>query len=138
MNVEALRQAIQKIASDAVAAANPSDYCIGVVETASPLTIRLNQQEEPLTEDFLVLTDAVRDHYVDMTVAHTTENRAGGGGDAEYASHNHDYTGRKKFLVHRNLAAGESVILIRQAGGQEFIVLSRLYDATNLSGQWGG
>lgn len=136
MNAEALHEAIQRIAGKAVKAGNPCDYCLGVVESTAPLTIRIEQQEEPLTEEFLILTDLVRDYSVDITVSHTTENRAGGSGDASFASHNHDYKGRKKIIVHNGLAAGESVILIRQAGGQEFIVLSRLYDHTNVSGQW--
>ena len=60
-----------------------------------------------------------------------------GGGDSAFASHNHQYTGRKRITVHNRLNVGEAVILVRQAGGQEFIVLSRVNKHTNLSGQWG-
>ncbi len=127
---------IQKLVAQTNNAMKPSDYCLGVVETVSPLSIRIDQKDI-LTEDFLILTDLVRDFTVDITVSHTTENRAGGGGYAEFASHNHDYTGRKKIIVHNGLSVGESVILIQQAGGQEFIVLSRLYDHSNVVGQWG-
>lgn len=131
-----LYQTIQQLVSQTVQAGKPADYCIGVVESASPLTIRLDQKEI-VSEEFLVLTDLVRDFQVDITVSHTTENRAGGGGDAEFASHNHDYSGRKKIIFHNALHAGESVLLIRQAGGQEYIVLSRIFDHTNVTGQWG-
>ncbi len=127
---------IQKLVAQTNNAMKPSDYCLGVVETVAPLSIRIDQKDI-LTEDFLILTDLVRDFSVDITVSHTTENRAGGGGYAEFASHNHDYTGRKKIIVHNGLSVGESVILIQQAGGQEFIVLSRLYDHSNVVGQWG-
>lgn len=127
---------IQKLIAQTSNAMKPSDYCLGVVETVAPLSIRIDQKDI-LTEDFLILTDLVRDFSVDITVSHTTENRAGGGGYAEFASHNHDYTGRKKIIVHNGLSVGESVILIQQAGGQEFIVLSRLYDHSNVTGQWG-
>lgn len=127
---------LQKLVAQTNNAMKPSDYCLGVVETVSPLSIRIDQKDI-LTEDFLILTDLVRDFTVDITVSHTTENRAGGGGYAEFASHNHDYTGRKKIIVHNGLSVGESVILIQQAGGQEFIVLSRLYDHSNVTGQWG-
>ena len=58
---------------------------------------------------------------VDITVSHTTENRAGGGGYALFESHNHDYTGRKKITVHNGLHVGETVIMLRQAGGQGFV-----------------
>lgn len=127
---------IQKLVAQTNNAMKPTDYCLGVVETIAPLSIRIDQKDI-LTEEFLILTDLVRDFSVDITVSHTTENRAGGGGYAEFASHNHDYTGRKKIIVHNGLSVGESVILIQQAGGQEFIVLSRLYDHSNVTGQWG-
>ena len=127
---------LQKLVAQTNNAMKPADYCLGVVETVAPLSIRIDQKDI-LTEDFLILTDLVRDFTVDITVSHTTENRAGGGGYAEFASHNHDYTGRKKIIVHNGLSVGESVILVQQAGGQEFIVLSRLYDHSNVTGQWG-
>ncbi len=127
---------LQKLVAQTNNAMKPTDYCLGVVETVAPLSIRIDQKDI-LTEEFLILTDLVRDFSVDITVSHTTENRAGGGGYAEFASHNHDYTGRKKIIVHNGLSVGESVILIQQAGGQEFIVLSRLYDHSNVVGQWG-
>ena len=131
-----LDSTLQKLVAQTNSAMKPTDYCLGVVETVVPLSIRIDQKDI-LTEEFLILTDLVRDFSVDITVSHTTENRAGGGGDAEFASHNHDYTGRKKIIVHNGLSVGESVILIQQAGGQEFIVLSRLYDHSNVTGQWG-
>lgn len=104
---------LQKLVAQTNSAMKPSDYCLGVVETVAPLSIRIDQKDI-LTEDFLILTDLVRDFSVDITVSHTTENRAGGGGYAEFASHNHDYTGRKKIIVHNGLSVGESVILIQR------------------------
>ena len=127
---------LQRLVAQTNNAMKPTDYCLGVVETVAPLSIRIDQKDI-LTEEFLILTDLVRDFSVDITVSHITENRAGGGGYAEFASHNHDYKGRKKIIVHNGLSVGESVILIQQAGGQEFIVLSRLYDHSNVTGQWG-
>ena len=136
MNGENLLGLIQQAAKKVVEASNLTDYCIGMVESTAPLVIRTEQQET-LTEDFLILTDLVRDYDVDITVNHTTQNRSGGGGDSAIASHNHQYTGRKRITVHNGLSAGEAVILVRQAGGQEFIVLSRVNNHINLSGQWG-
>lgn len=136
MNGENLLGLIQQAAKKVVEASNLTDYCIGMVESTAPLVIRTEQQEI-LTEDFLILTDLVRDYDVDITVNHTTQNRSGGGGDSAFASHNHQYTGRKRITVHNGLSVGEAVILVRQAGGQEFIVLSRVNNHINLSGQWG-
>lgn len=136
MNAEALLGAIQSAALKAVQSTSPADYCLATVMTVGPLSVQTEQQET-LTEEFLILTDMVRDFSVDISVNHTTENRAGGSGDAAFASHNHAYAGRKKIIVHNGLAVGEKVILIRKAGGQEFIVLSRVEDHTNVSGEWG-
>lgn len=136
MNGENLLGLIQQAAKKVVEASNLTDYCIGMVESTAPLVIRTEQQET-LTEDFLILTDLVRDYDVDITVNHTTQNRSGGGGDSAFASHNHQYTGRKRITVHNGLSVGEAVILVRQAGGQEFIVLSRVNNHINLRGQWG-
>lgn len=126
---------IQEIAKNTVNSGSPSDYCIGKVASVSPLQIEL-ESHEVLGEEFLVLTDLVRDFNVDITVSHVTEKRGGGSGLPAYESHDHDYKGRKKITVHNALHVGESVLLIRQAGGQEFIVLSRIFDHTNLTGQW--
>lgn len=131
-----LVQTIQALIQQTQEAGKPADYILGVVESESPLAIRIEQKEQ-ITEEFLILTDAVRDYDVDIEVLHSTENRAGGGGYAEFASHNHDYSGRKKIRIYNSLHKGESVILLRQAGGQEYLVLSRVFNHTNLTGQWG-
>ena len=79
-----------------------------------------------LTAAHLILTNAVRDHTVYMTVDHTTGSASGGSGDASFASHTHTYKGKKKYTVHYGLKAGEKVILLRCDGGQKFIVLDRV------------
>ena len=131
-----LMNALQKLAYNTYQAGKPADYILGVVETVNPLVIRLDAKET-ITEEFLVLTDAVRDYDVDITVNHTTENAAGGSGYAEYASHNHGYRGRKRITVHNGLTPGESVVMLRQLGGQEYLVISRIFNHIGLSGQWG-
>lgn len=131
-----LMNALQKLAYNTYQAGKPADYILGVVETVDPLVIRLDAKET-ITEEFLILTDAVRDYDVDITVNHTTENAAGGSGYAEYASHNHGYKGRKRITVHNGLTPGESVVMLRQLGGQEYLVISRIFNHTALSGQWG-
>lgn len=136
MSDMSLYQIIQRIIQQTNNAGDPSDWCLGEVIGVNPLTIRL-EQKDIITEEFLELTDAVRDYNVDIEVKHTTENRAGGAGDPAFESHNHDYLGRKRITVYNSLHVGETVILLRQAGGQSFLVVSRNRDHTNLSGQWG-
>ncbi len=122
-----LVEIIKQIAGEAVEASKPVTVTYGEVVKANPLEINI-EQKLTLPAEFFVLTKAVTDHYVDMTVNHTTEERAGGSSAAAFASHNHDYQGRKKFLVHNGLLAGEKVILLRVQGGQQYIVLDRLTD----------
>ncbi len=41
-------------------------------------------------------------------------------------SHSHGYTGRKAFTVHNGLKVGEEVVLMKQKGGQKYLVLDRV------------
>ncbi len=136
MNGAILLQTLKQMSRETNIASDPSDWCLGEVIGVGPLTIRV-EQKDIVSEEFLELTDAVRDYNVDIEVSHTTENRSGGSGYAEFASHNHDYKGRKRITVYNGLHVGETVILLRQAGGQSFLVVSRNHDHTNLSGEWG-
>lgn len=137
MSGQSLAEVMKELAGQAETAARPSDYILGVVESSNPLSIRVSQKDL-ITSEYLITTDAVRDYDVDIEVNHTTENRAGGGGYAEFASHNHDYTGRKKIRVYNGLKPGEVVAMIRQRGGQQYLVVSRVHNHQGLSGQWGG
>lgn len=122
-----LVELIKEAALNANEASGPVKVVFGEVISANPLQIRVEQKLE-LPAEFFVLTRAVTDHYVDMSVSHVTENRAGGSGYAEFQSHNHDYIGRKKFMVHNGLQVGEQVILLQVQGGQKYIVLDRVFE----------
>lgn len=99
----------------------------------SPLEITTDQKLI-LGEKQLILTNAVRDYTVEMTVDHVTEvishghsvtDTYTGGGTAQPVDHSHPYKGRKSFRVHLGLKMGEKVILVRCDGGQQFVVLDR-------------
>ena len=116
---------IKQAAVDAVNASSPFALKIGEVVSVSPLKISLNQKITiPAAQ--LMLTNAVRDYTVYMTVDHNTETASGGSGESAFASHSHRYTGKKKYTVHLGLSVGEKVLLLRCDGGQKFIVLDRL------------
>jgi hypothetical protein len=129
-------QSLQAAITQTVQGMRMGDYILGTVESDDPVSIRINQRDL-ITEDFLIFTDATRDYDVDIEVNHVTETRSGGNGDAEFASHDHDYKGRKKIRVYNGLHTGEVVILLRQQGAQQYCVLSRITNHSNLSGQWG-
>lgn len=120
-----LLEIIKQAGIEAMEASKPVKVMFGEVKSVKPLMIMV-EQKLPLTEEFLILTYAVKDHWRDMTVDHLTENASGGSGDSAYASHNHAYKGRKKFLIHNDLEVGEHVLLLSMQGGQKFIVLDRV------------
>lgn len=129
-----LVQVIKTIATEAMDGSKPTAITYGTVMKINPLEIQI-EQKLTLPAEFFKLTKAVTDYYVDVTVSHVTENRAGGSGDPAFASHDHDYSGRKKFLVHNGLQVGEEVILLQVQGGQRYIVLDRVFDHI-VSGEW--
>ncbi|WP_405761576.1 DUF2577 domain-containing protein [Anaerovibrio slackiae] len=125
LDINTLVKAVKRAAVDAVMAQKPMAFCLGEVVSASPLKISVDQKMT-LTAAQLILTNAVRDYVVYMTVDHSTDSTSGGSGDSSFASHSHKYTGKKKYTVHLGLKKGEKVILLRCDGGQKFIVFDRV------------
>ncbi len=118
---------IKDIATTTVSASEPMEVIIGEVVGVNPLAIKIDPKLT-LQEGNIVLTKNTCEWTMEMSVDHVTENRAGGGGYAEFASHNHDYVGRKKYLVHNQLVMGDKVILLKETGGQRYIALDRWYN----------
>jgi len=108
-------KSFKKAAKDAIEAADPTAIQFGIVKSASPLKIFVEQKKE-LTIAQLILTRNVRDYDIEMTVEHVTEVAEG---------HSHEYKGRKKFTVHNALKVGDSVMLLKMQGGQKYIVLDK-------------
>jgi len=128
-------EVVKQAAVEAVDATKPVHLLFGQVISASPLKIQVDQKSI-YTEKMLALTRNVTDFEVDMTVSHVTEPRAGGGGDAAFASHDHNYKGKKKFKVHNALIKGDWVLLARIQGGKRFVVIDRIKPIPELKGEW--
>lgn len=118
---------IKNVAVDAVASTKPATMLIGVVVSVDPLQIALDSQLI-IPAERIKLTKNTCEWTMEMSVDHITENRAGGGGQAEYASHNHEYKGRKKYLVHNGLKVGDEVWLFQETGGQRYIAIDRVFN----------
>lgn len=123
---------IKRLALGIVNSAQLTDVTFGIVESAKPLTIRLNQKML-LTDEYLILTNAVRDHSVDITVKWTTveekEHVHGNGNEGQptdKTEHKHGIEGRKKITIHNGLTPGEKVLLLRTQGGQSYVVIDRV------------
>ncbi len=117
-------RSIRQIVLDSVNAQKLSTVVYGTVESVAPLKVRIDQKLV-LEQEHLKLTRAVIDYEVDMTVDHVTENRSGGSEYAAFESHNHEYKGRKKFLIHNGLVDGDKVTMIRVHGGQQYLIIDK-------------
>ena len=116
---------VKRASVEAVNAGKPFALVFGKVLSVSPLTVEVDQKLK-LTEAQLILTNAVRDFTVNMTLDHETEETSGGSGDSAFASHKHAYKGTKSYCVHLALKIGEQVVMLRTDGGQKFIILDRV------------
>lgn len=146
-----LVEIIKQAACEANEAAKPMNLLMGVVTSESPLVITL-EQRLPLSEEFLILTKQVTDHYVDISlnaiselegitgVEHSHTCPDGSTSNAlsnvlESTKHSHEFKGTKKVLLHYGLKKNESVLLIRMQGGQKYIVWDRIGDVP-AEGEW--
>lgn len=121
---------IKRSALDAVEAGKPCDLRYGKVINIAPLKVQVTNQFI-IPKSMLIVPEYLTDYEIEVTVSPDygwdTKNRSGGSDDAMFASHNHDiYFERKKIKIHGALKVGDKVVLLRQAGGQQFLVLDRL------------
>ena len=128
LNANDVLFAIKKAAKEAVEASQPCDFCFGKVTSASPLKI-LVEQKMTLGVAQLVLTRNVTDFKTKVTIDWTTGTKSGGSGDSSFASHSHSVSGKKDITIHNGLAVGDEVILLKQKGGQKYLVLDRVVNA---------
>ena len=148
-----LVESMKTAALNAVADSDPTCIMYGMVISTSPLRIQVNQKLI-LEEECLKLTRNVTDFNTSVTVEWNTESKLGShshgygqigveigsGGNPSHShgatvsgstsgynlAHTHAISGKKTIYVHNSLQEGEEVILIRQAGGQEYIVFDRV------------
>ena len=116
-----LVQLIKKIAMDAVDASKQCDYRVGIVTSTDPLKIKLSNSLT-LEEDFLHLTQNVTDYITDVSITtdYSWETQ-------EQETHKHGIVIEKKEItIHNALQEGEQVLMMRKAGGQEYVVIDRM------------
>lgn len=114
-----LVHAIKDLVKQTVKSTQPMDVVFGTVTSTNPLQIMINQKMV-LSDEFLILTSAVRDHTVPVSMEWETEETK-----CE-TMHKHEIQGRKKITIHNGLTRGEKVLLLRAQGGQNYIVIDRV------------
>lgn len=123
-----------RIVSDVSVAANSPVIQIGVV-LQSPPDIKVSYKNIILESPELYISEYLLTEYARTTRGHlvsATQNRAGGGGDAAYASHNHDinndYT--ETIITTDTLMPGDKVAIMpvpsEDGTNQAYIILDKL------------
>lgn len=128
-----LVKAMKQAGVEATNAGGPVSVCFGKVMSTAPLQILIDQKMT-LGAAQLVLTRNVTDYEVEVTVEWKTEKETTTHthilGDEETGAnkqkHNHDIEGKKKMMIHNSLVVGDDVVLVRQQGGQKYIVVDRV------------
>ena len=123
---EFLKQ-MQEVVKNTNEAGQPADYVFGTVTKASPLQIQVSQKIV-LTDAQLALTRNVTDYEVNVSITEwKTQTKSGGSGYAEFASHNHDIEiSKSKMTIHNALKVGDKVVMMKQKGGQQYLVIDRV------------
>lgn len=132
-NYIGLVNAMKQAGADATKASGPVAICFGKVTSTSPLKV-LVDQKMTLGAAQLVLTRNVTDYEVIVTVDwetetelsthnHTVDGKTSNLVDLEHA---HFLNGKQKMTIHNSLVKGDEVVLLRQQGGQKYIILDRV------------
>lgn len=157
MSVKLVR-VIKELVRDSIDISKFSDITYGEVVGVDPLQIKLNDKITLEIEN-LILTNAVKDHEIDVTVSWNTEEfdvDPNGGHSHDFIdkgmfnitspaktnpatigkpNHKHEIKDKKKMIVHNKLKVGEKVVLIKAYGGQSYVVLDRL-SKYECEGEW--
>lgn len=121
---------IKKTAIEAVKNSKPTDIFYGTVQSISPLTIFIDQKLI-LSEKFLIIPESLTDYETEISfddpsvkqvfttwnMEETSESTPSKISFKEKIKH--------KITVYNSLKTGEKVILLRQQGGQKYMVLDR-------------
>ena len=118
---------IKRAAVDADEQAQPCDLLFGTVTSVGPLKIRVEQKLE-LGEAQLILTRNVSDHKVKIKGKNIQNFFYIGDSEstADVAPPHVHAVGEIEIEIKNALKTGEQVVLLKQRGGQKFLVLDRM------------
>ena len=143
-----LMKLIKKSVLEAVMASDPVKILFGKVTGVGPLKIDVEQKMK-LGESQLILCRNVTDFETEVSVDTDTDkalgahshnltlelqeageplhvHNASSSAGAENLEHTHSIKKRMKVTVHNRLAIGDKVILLRDQGGQKYLVVDRI------------
>ena len=121
-----LLECMKKAALEVVKDGKPMAIVFGRVVAVNPVEIQISQKlilKESLNQ--IVFTRNVTDYQLSVSPVGWGTNVAYVNVDGYSESHSHTVNG-SKLNVYNALKVGESVILLRQEGGQQYVVLDRM------------
>lgn len=116
-----LLEIIKQAGVGAVEAGYPVAILLGKVVSAEPLEIQLDQRDT-LPASFLLVPERLTPYSIDVRHTHAYEDRNGSGTTGGVTEESLP----EPLVIRRGLEAGDSVLLLRMQGGQQFVVLDRL------------
>lgn len=126
-----LNNLIKSIALNAVDNSKPVNVVFGIVKSADPLIIEI-EQKIPLNKNQLILTRNVTNHKTkisfdnpDIKNVITTSSYPSDSSESSKSYQRFKEKVQNDITVYNGLKKGEEVILIRLEGGQQFIVWDR-------------
>ena len=135
----ALLREIKRAAKEVYEASKPTQVCYGEVTSDSPLKIQVDQKLV-LEEEQLVLCRSVTDYECDVEFSLKTEklqhNHTGVHGTTSVQTLQYEVKNKKKMKVYNALKKDDVVFLIREQGGQRFIVIDRIKPIPKVKGEW--
>lgn len=115
---------------------NVTDYTVNMsvnhkTDTALELNLQHTHSFNGSVSEFSGSTDVGgtdEPHRHAYTHTHSFNGVVESGNDVNL-NHSHGYSGTKPFTVHNALLVGEEVVLLKQKGGQKYLVLDRVVNA---------
>ena len=119
MNEYDFLNAIKKAAIDAVDAKKPVRIEVGTVVESNPLKVQLSQKMV-LSSMQLMIPRHLTNHKATMTYNFDC---------SETLEHSHTIKGTTEVTIDNSLKVGDKVLLIRQDGGQKYVIFDKVVDA---------
>lgn len=114
-----LVRAMQQMSVGASQASYPADVMSGTILSVKPLKVQVEQRFE-VSGDMVIVPERLTDHEIKVTVEKSNTKEAG------EPQHQHEYGGELVIKVHGALKKGDRVQMIRQQGGQKFLIIDKV------------
>ncbi len=115
-----LLDVIKSAGVQAVDASYPLQVSIGTIESVHPIAVKMDQRTI-LTKEFLIIPERLVRYEIDLTHSHSYQDQSGSGDQTRQ-------TGQtlQPIVIRSGLQVGDSVLLLRVQGGEQFVVLDKV------------